>query len=242
MRILGVANAAYGPVTGQITAGELISIYCPHIGPLQPVTATADSTGALPTSLAGVQVLAISAGPNQVPLTMLYASDSQINAVVPYSVYGSSALRIVQGATSSPDFPITVIDADPQIFRNVDGSAVAVNEDGSFNSANHPAPVGSVVSVWATGAGGYSPSDWGRLATAPRNTNCCLVSVSDIPAYVPYSGDAPGAVGGVVQLNFMVPALPFYWWFTGGLAGIVVHVDGATSGVAEIYISASPTP
>lgn len=241
MRIFGAANAAYGPVAGQITAGELISIYGPHIGPRTPVAATADSTGALPTSLAGVQVLAVGAGPNQVPLTMLYASDSQINAVVPYSVYGSSALRIVQGAASSPDFPITVLDADPQIFRNADGRAVAVNQDGSINSADHPAPVGSIVSVWATGAGSYSWSDWGRLATVPRDTHCCLVSVSGVPAYVAYSGDAPGAVGGVVQLNFMVPAQPFSW-FGAGLAGIVVNVDGAASATAEIYVSTGATP
>jgi uncharacterized protein (TIGR03437 family) len=241
MRIFGVGNAAYGPVTGQISAGELISIYGPHIGPPTPVTATADSTRALPTSLADIQVFAVSGGLNKVPLTMLYASDSQINAVVPYSVYGASALRIVQGSASSPDFPITVIDANPEIFRNADGSAVAVNQDGSINSASHPAPLDSIVSVWATGAGIYSQSDWGRLAMVSRNTNCCLVNVAGVPAYVAYSGDTPGAVGGVVQVNFQVPPLPFLGGI-GGLTGIVVNAGGATSATAGIYVSSGGTP
>ncbi len=236
-RIFGVANAAYGPVGGRTVPGEVISIYGPHIGPSTPVTATPDNTGAMPVSLAGVQVLAVGSGSGPYPLPLLYASDSQINAVIPTGGASGSALRIAQGA-ASPDFPVTAIPAEPEIFQNGDGSAAAVNQDGTINSVNHPAPVGSVVSVWVTGTGYYALglAAPGSVAFGPRNTNCCAVTVNTSAAYVPYAGDAPGAVGGVVQINFYVPALPSYE-IAEGVAAVTVQVCGVSSHEASIFVA-----
>jgi uncharacterized protein (TIGR03437 family) len=153
LRPFGVTNAAAGPITGRISPGEVIAIYGPHIGPSTPATATADSQGLLPTTLAGVQV---SIGGVNAPL--LYVSDSQINAVVPLAG-NPSELRISNNGEISPGFPVVVVDAVPQVFQSPSTSAspisitVAINEDGTVNSNSNPAPVGSVVSIWATGTG-----------------------------------------------------------------------------------------
>jgi hypothetical protein len=100
MRIFGIANAAYGPLLGRIVPGELISIYGPHIGPAKPVTAVA-SSGFLPTSLAGVQVLV-----NGVAVPLLYVSDSQINAVAPQAASPNSSVtvQIVSSSVTAPFF------------------------------------------------------------------------------------------------------------------------------------------
>src|SRR5262249_48370404 len=94
VKVFGIANAANGPVDGRITRAEVISIYGPHIGPPTPVTATADSSGNLPTQLAGYQVVI---GGSPIPL--LYVSDSQINAItsatVPVMSLRGSLLSVV---------------------------------------------------------------------------------------------------------------------------------------------------
>ena len=100
-RIFGIANAAFGPVGGRIVGGELISIYGPHIGPAAPVTSVADASGMMPKSLGGVQVSV-----NGSPVTLLYVSDSQVNAVTPLYLSGA-AVR----ASASPS-PFETIQLD----------------------------------------------------------------------------------------------------------------------------------
>ena len=155
MRIFGIANAAYGPLLGRIVPGELISLYGPHIGPSTPVTATAAS-GFLPTSLGGREGLLQRRGRAE----LLYVSDSQINAVAPQSATpnGSMTVQIVSDSVTSPDFPVTVMTADPEIFQNADGSAAAVNQDGTMNSAANPAKAGSIVSIWALAQARSTPA------------------------------------------------------------------------------------
>ncbi|HEV2444530.1 MAG TPA: SBBP repeat-containing protein [Candidatus Sulfopaludibacter sp.] len=237
MRVFGVANSAYGNIGGRTAPAELISIYGPHIGPSTAITAAPDSSGALPTVLGNVQVFGVQDGPPPAPIPLLYASDSQINAVVPYNLYGAYRLRIANGATS-PDFPVTSLSAVPEIFQNGDGSAIAVNQDGSFNSAAHPAPVGSIVSIWATGTGYYFGGALpGQVATSARSFSCCTAALADAQAFVPYSGDTPGTIGGVMQINFQVPPLPPYGAFPGLLTGLAVSTGGATSHPSGIYVT-----
>jgi uncharacterized protein (TIGR03437 family) len=222
VRIFGIANAAFGPLSGRVAPGEVISIYGPHIGPAVPVTAAPDSSGFLPKSLAGVQVFL-----NDVAAPLLYVSDSQINAVLPTSggtLFSSAAPRIRVSASGGPgaDFPVTVVGADPQIFQNADGSVKAVNQDGTLNSTDRPAKAGSIVSVWATGAGFtpiFSLGEDGQIATAAEDFQCCAVYLGNTPLTVLYAGAAPGVVMGVLQINFQLPAqiaAPSITIFAGG--------------------------
>lgn len=201
-RIFGIANAATGPLTGLVAPGEVISIYGPRLGPTTPAGAQLDSSGFISKTLADVQVLF-----DGIPAPLLYASETQINAVVPFELANQSSANVrlsLDGATT-PDFPIALTAAVPEIFRNADGTLAAINQDGSRNSPDHPAKLGSLVAVWATGTGAISAAD-GEIATSAKQSYCCQALVNGTPAEVSYSGAAPGIVAGVTQINFRLPA------------------------------------
>ncbi len=236
MRIFGIANAAYGPLTGRIVPAELVSIYGPHIGPATPVSATAVS-GFLPTSLGGVQVFF-----NGVAMPLLYVSDSQINAVAPQAATPGSSMtvHIVSSGVTSPDFPATVVAAEPEVFRNADGTAAAINQDNTLNSAANPAKAGSIVSIWATGTGSIYPRPLdGQISITAQDYECCQVSILIIPSIFPpasavlYAGAAPGMVAGVVQINFQIP--PYSG--TPVAYGFMVTAGGVSSSTVDLYVT-----
>ena len=203
-RIFGLANAAGGDLSGRVAPAELISIYGLHLGISTPVYASFGAAGFLPTTLAGVQVMF-----NGAPAPLLYVSDTQINAVAPLALLNisSAPLRVTLNSGALADFRLVVDTAIPQVARNGDGSAAAINQDGTVNSGTHPAPVGSFVSIWATGIG-YAPGMDGQMATTAQNfCSCPIHDIATNQDIAPsYAGAAPGMVTGVVQINFQVPA------------------------------------
>jgi len=248
MRVFGIANAAAGPAGGRVAPMEVISLYGPHIGPATPATAIPNNSvygQFFPNELAGVQVLM---GGAAVPL--LYVSDSQINAIVGTEGVESVNVRISFNGKTSPDFLAAVIPADPEIFQNPDGSAAAVNQDGSINSPTHPAKLGSIVSIWASGTGAppvsFQDIQEGKIVTVAESLYCCAVEIppylynpADVPLNVLYDGTSPGIVAGVVQINFQLP--------TGQITGInqpngatvpvAVRVGDRLSAAAQVYIA-----
>jgi uncharacterized protein (TIGR03437 family) len=235
LHIFGIANSAFGPVGGRITGGETISIYCPHIGLVTPVTAVADASGMMPISLGGVEVVI-----NGSPVPLLYVSDSQVNAVTPLHLSGATALVRIYSGPFLADFVATVVAAIPEVFQRGDGTAAAINQDGSLNSADHPAPPGSVVAIWATGIGSTPFGAWedGRLATGAVDFGCCQVSVQGHPADVLYGGAAPGIVAGVAQVNFQLPAqLTVSLLGYGPTSDVTLSAGGVTSHTVRIYVA-----
>jgi len=234
-RIFGIADSAYGSVGGQMARGELISIYGPHIGPATPASFTPTSAGFVPTSLAGVQVMMA-----DYALPVLYVSDSQINAVAPFSLYGGAAgltLRVLSNGSATPLFPFAPVSSNPQIFQNPDGTAVAVNQDGTINSADHPAKNGSIVSIWLTGVGTASAFlQDGQIAADALPFACCDVYLgpTQVSEGIVYSGSAPGAVNGVVQINFQLPQANYVASEVYPVA-VTVSVGGRASSAAVIY-------
>jgi hypothetical protein len=91
------------------------------------------------------------------PATVLYSSDCQINAVVPFEVNpGYTTLVTVQPNDQSSDqtlgpIKLPVVVAAPGIFTTI------LNQDSSVNSPSNPAARGSIVSVYMTGVGALSP-------------------------------------------------------------------------------------
>jgi uncharacterized protein (TIGR03437 family) len=232
-RIFGIASAAFGPVGGRIAPGELISIYGPHIGPAAPLAALPDASGIMPRSLGGVQV---SINGSLVPL--LYVSGSQVNAVTPLFLTGPTArVRVSFNGAETSDFVATVVAAIPEVFQRVDGTAAAVNQDGSINSPEHPAQPGSIVAIWATGIGSIPfGSVWqdGQIAPHALDFGCCQI-FAQAPARVLYGGAAPGLVAGVAQVNFQVPAQLTYY---GPTLYLSLIAGGVTSHSVQIYVSA----
>jgi uncharacterized protein (TIGR03437 family) len=210
LSLLAVANGA-NYTQGGISPGEIVVLGGTNMGPAQGVVYQVSADGkSIPKTLAGVQVLFGTA-----PAVLLYVSSGQINAIVPYSVAGSSKVDVVvqyQNAASAP-VTVPVQQATPGIFsqdRSGQGPGAILNQDFSLNTSLVPATAGSVIQIFATGGGVVSPvvAD-GFLAPVaeplPRLTLSVSVTIGGIPASIAYSGDAPGEVAGVMQINATIP-------------------------------------
>ena len=95
--ITSVANSASN-AAGAISPGEIITIFGSLLGPSTLVVNGPNATGAYPTQVGGTTVSI-----NGTAAPMIYASATQVAAVVPYEITGSTAQVTVQyqGAASS---------------------------------------------------------------------------------------------------------------------------------------------
>ena len=148
---------------------------------------------------------------NGTPAPLFYVQANQINAQMPYDVAGQTTaqLEILYQGAAVASAQISIAEANPALFTlgNGAGNAVIINQDGSVNSAQHPAPRGSIVVLYATGEGQTSPGGaTGRGALAPFPVPLLPVSltVDGIQAGIIFAGEAPGFVG-VMQINAQVP-------------------------------------
>jgi uncharacterized protein (TIGR03437 family) len=202
-----VESSASG-IEGPIAPGELVTLRGYAFGPEQGIASVADSSGFTPTSVAGVQVFF-----DDVAAPILYAQSGQINVQAPWELQGkqSTQLRVRYQGADSATAPLSVFATQPDFFRQT-GSKLGciVNQDGTLNSADHPAKPGDIVSIYGTGGGPYSPP-LSTGASAPMSplsylTQDVTVKIrAALPAKVLYAGATPTAISGVFQINFQVP-------------------------------------
>jgi uncharacterized protein (TIGR03437 family) len=193
---------------GRAAPGELISIYGSGMGPKSGLSFSVDPlTQKVSTVLGGTQVFI-----NGVAAPVLYASDTQVNAVVPFEfpTSGQYILQVGSQGILSPGVSITAAAASPAVFT-LDGSgsrqAIAVNLDGTICDADHPAARGSFILVFSTGGGQTSPSGaTGSIAglTTLKRLNQTQATIGDVPATVSFAGAAPSLIEGVNQLNVRI--------------------------------------
>jgi uncharacterized protein (TIGR03437 family) len=202
-----VVSAASG-IGSSISPGEIITIFGTGIGPSTPAVAVPNSSGFYGTQLAGTTV---SVGGTNGP--MIYASSTQVSAIVPYEEIVGDAVDVVvkfQGQSFTAT-AVPIVGTAPGLFTyNASGigPVAAVNQDGTINSATSPAPLGSVVAFYLTGEGPTTPTGVdGKPATAPypiplvpSNAN-----IAGQPALITYAGGAPGLVAGLMQMNIQIP-------------------------------------
>jgi uncharacterized protein (TIGR03437 family) len=213
--VKGVTNGA-SYATGAVSPGELVTIFGTAIGPATAAGAITDpSTGKLATTIGGVQVLF-----NGTAAPMIYASSTQVSAVVPYEMapVASPGVRIKYAGQTSNSYQLTTTTTAPGLFtQNASGSGSGsiLNQDYSVNGPNNAAAKGSIVMVYLTGEGATSPpSVTGAITTAtlppPQVTPAPLlavgVTINGQPALYVYAGEAPGLVAGMMQLNVQIPA------------------------------------
>jgi len=185
-------------------------------------------TGGAPTNLAGAQV---SFGAWAAP--MLYASATQINAIVPWEVAGQSqvTMQVSYAGAGSASLAVTVASAAPGAFTfNATGAgqAVAANQDSSYNSPANPAAPGSYVTVYFTGGGSTNPPGVTGSVTGlvlEWLTQNVTATVGNVPATVTFAGAAPTLVDGVDQLNILLSASAP----TGNALPLVITVGGQPS-------------
>ena len=196
-------------LAGPISPGELVAIFGANLGPEQPVGAQVDATGHLATKLSHTRVFI-----EGISVPLMYSSANQVSAMIPFGLTGSSATVIVQnGSQFSASVSVSLAPAAPALF-SADGTGgkggAIINQDGNKNSFGDPAPRGSVIIMWATGAGQTNPGgNDGQIALSgslPTPQLPVTVSIDNVPAQVLYAGAAPGMVQGVIQLNVRVPS------------------------------------
>jgi len=208
--VMGIVGAASFQASRAVCAREVVSLYGIDIGPASVQTAQI-ANGVIGNSLGGIQVLF-----DGVPAALLYAGPTQINAIVPSAVAGleTTAVQIVTpaGTIAGPQMPVE--QTLPQVFTDINGFALAVNQDGTLNSSDHPAVAGSVVSIWLEGGGAASAaatdnainaglSDGQFPTSVLTNVNSVDGGFESLEVY--YDGDAPALPSGMIQMNFRLP-------------------------------------
>ena len=205
----GIVNGA-SFVPGQaIAPGSLFSIFGSQ---LAAAPAGAD-TIPLSTSLGGVTVKFVS-GSTTVDAPLLFLQSNQINAVVPWNlVPGEATVTVTNGSVASAPASVKIGDFSPAVFaigtmaavQNVDGSLA--QPAGSISGrTTHPAAIGDVVIIYATGLGPVDTTP-AEGATPSKTTNTLhkpFVAIGGLSAEIQFSGLSPQFVG-VYQLNVVVP-------------------------------------
>jgi uncharacterized protein (TIGR03437 family) len=219
-----ITNAASFVTARAIAPGEMITLFATDsehpIGPSTSVGLTLDSTGKVLTTIGGVQVLA--AG---FPCPILFASATQVSAVVPYELAGfvssgADVLLKYLGQTSNT-FHVDLATTAPGLFTansSGAGPGAILNSDNSVNSPGNPAAKGDTVVVYLTGEGQTAPAGvTGKVTTVSTTGPLTPMPVLPISVLIGpagaqqaanfiFAGEAPGFVSGVMQLNVRIPA------------------------------------
>ncbi|HWB95676.1 MAG TPA: IPT/TIG domain-containing protein, partial [Bryobacteraceae bacterium] len=182
---LGCVANAYSFNTGAVAPGEMVALYGNGLGPAQGV-----QPSGYPAQAAGVQVTF-----DGMPAPLQWVQDSQINAAVPFSVAGPVTKICVTYNGGTPNcltWPVT--SAAPGVLTWDGTNAVAVNQDGTLNSASNPAAQDSLVAVFATGLG---------RTNAPL-ADGSLVPISPLPVNTwPVTIGVPFNIGFVPAMSYL---------------------------------------
>ena len=203
--LAGAANEASN-LAGPIAPGEMVTLYG--------------------SGLAGTQSVLF----NGIPAPPIASSDTQVKAAVPYAVTASPVQVVAQSsAAASAPLALTLAATAPGVYT-ADGSgkgpAAAINQDGSVNGPNTPAPQGSVLSLFVTGEGQTSPPGVdGKIGGPPLPQPLAPVTaaIGGVSATVQFAGGAPGLSAGIMQVNAIVP------FAITGQVPVAVTVGGAVS-------------
>ncbi len=205
--IVSITNgASFAP--GPVTPGELIVIYGTQMGPRSLTSYVSDGSVVIGTRLASTRVLF-----DNIEAPVLYTSANQIAAIVPYEVAGrvSTLVQVEYGGVLSSPLNIRVVDASPAIFViDSSGQGAIRNQDGIVNSNLNAAARGSIISIYATGAGQTNPPGQDGLIIGslpfPAPLLPVHLQIGGQDATILYAGAAPGLPSGILQVNAQIPA------------------------------------
>lgn len=236
-QITAIVNSADQLAGRGISPGEILTIYGAGLADAGGVSGSI-ANGASFTNQAGNARVFV----NGVAIPMLYASPNQINAQAPYDLpsAGTALVEVDHLGVRSASFELTIATALPAIFT-VSSSGVGpgaiLNQDYSLNTSTRPAPRGSAIMIYGTGAGAGTRSllAGGIEGNQPTPTLAPVVVILGglrVPAL--YAGTSPGSVNGLLQVNVIVPpnaptgaAVPVQLEVGGQLsrAGVTVAIE-----------------
>ncbi len=218
--------------------GLLIALTIDNEALIGPAVAQADASGRFPSSLAGMTLSF-----DGVPAPLFWFNGQQLSAAVPFSIAGKSTTQmcLTYPSMAQSCAAVQVVPFTPAVFGNV------VNQDGTINSASHPAPPGSILSFYMVGLGPLSPGvPDGTIVGTPLPALTAPVQVefasgfanlagpfSPPPpptvAQVTYAGPAPFEVAGLYQVNVQVPS--------GVLGMVTILVGPVGAPVASVNVT-----
>jgi uncharacterized protein (TIGR03437 family) len=208
----------------------MVVVWGTNLGPQQlDSQIVVGPNGIVSSQMDGVSILF-----DGVAAPVVYVSQSQCSAVVPYLAAFKPVVNVqveYQGVRSDP-FQVGVVPAAPALFTlNAQGSGQAAmqNQDGrTQNSAQAPAHAGEVVVLWATGEGVTDPPGVdGRLATSilPQPVATCAAEIGGLAASIEYCGAAPLNMPGLFQVNARMDAAVA----AGDAVPVLVSIGGTPS-------------
>ena len=216
--IASVANAASN-LSGPVAPGEVVTISGVALGPPQLVTEQV-SNGMVTASLSGTTVAF-----NGIPAPMIYTSASQVSAVVPFGITGSTAQITVQYRGQFPaQATVPLATAAPALFTadySGSGQALALNQDGSTNgncppnlpgtpvhASCFPTGVNTLVTLFLNGTGQTSPGGIdGQIQGTATASPVLPISakIGGIDALVLFTSGVPDEVAGIIQVQVQIP-------------------------------------
>ncbi|HLK68006.1 MAG TPA: SBBP repeat-containing protein [Bryobacteraceae bacterium] len=240
-------NLASSLINQGIAPGEIFLLSGTGLGPIQGIAAAPNAANQYPTSLAGIQVLFGSQ-----PAPLLFVQANEIHAVAPFAFPLASNLPVIQvqvGGQTVASLEVAAYSSDAAIFA-VNGQGAIINQDGTINTPDNPARLGSIVSVYATGTGyltdvnhtvlnpladgQVTPIPPPYIVTSIYNPEVLFAGVAGTTLF---SGAAPGLIAGMTQINVQLPgALPSGTVLSAVPAVLVVA--GAKS--PPVFISVKP--
>jgi len=197
--------------------GELLTLFGDNIGPA--VAASMSVAGGYATQTLGGYSVQIDGN----PAAMIYVSQHQINAQIPYeaSIGPNKAIVISNGGVATANGTITIAATSPGIFTSDGTNIAAINTSKSsgatsINSSSAAAHVGDSVSLYVTGEGTYTttvapldgyiiPSGM-ALAAMPILNAPVTATIAGVNAPVTYAGPFDGGLLGVLEITLTVPA------------------------------------
>ena len=184
----------------QIAPGELIQITGQNLGPSTTAVAQLDSTGRLP-----FQVGATSVSFDGYIAPLISVQNNLIVCFAPFEISGTSEVTVKVDGQSSNSVRVGVAASAPYILS-------IVNQDGSVNSAAHPAPQRSVVTFYVTGLGLTSPlSQDGSVSAQPLPVplTTILMNIGGTAVQPQFVAAADGLVAGITQVNVQIPVATY---------------------------------
>ena len=230
----GVANGASFAREAPVAPGTIVTIFGSQ---LADGTASANQTP-LDSTLGGTQVFL-----SDRALPLLYTSDGQINALIPYDVNVDTPLqlRVRRGTAESIGLPVSVASAQPAIFTqdfSGKGPGVIVNAANQLVTAANPVKAGDAIVIYCAGLGAVNPAVptgagapiGGPLSSTVSPVNLKIGTSSLTPIF---AGLTPGSPG-LYQINAVVPS--------GVQTGNTVPVTITTSGQTSVPVTIAIRP
>ena len=207
-QLAAVTNAA-SFASGAVAPGEMVTLWGTAIGPATPAAAEHDFSNSLP-DWAGNTIVYF----DGVAAPMVYSSAGQVNAIVPYSVSGTTAIQVEYLGTKTAPLTVPVASAAPGLYSCPGAPLKPVVVQGylrgsrtSCDSDWTPVDRGTYVTLFLTGEGRTTPAGvdgaMPPAGTFPKPAQDVQVTIGQIPVAPEFTGEI---YAGVLQVNVLVPA------------------------------------